>query len=66
MIGIVFPVSRVALSEGRSPQMTGAPSVVKNTWPLLFTFTALVSTTAPVCGLRVQAEGRGVVSRDPS
>ena len=46
VIGIEFPVSRVAVSEGRSPEMTGEPSVVKNTWPLLVTVTALASVGA--------------------
>src|SRR4029077_1687669 len=65
VIGMEFPTSRVALSEGRSPEMTGEPSVVKNTWPLLLTVTALVSVTTPATGSGFSASVGAVVSTAP-
>src|SRR3954465_8730720 len=44
VIGI-GPVYSFAVSDGRSPLITGEPSVVKNTWPLLLTVTEPASVT---------------------
>src|SRR5262245_6901249 len=65
VIGILFPLKNVALSEGRSPLTTGEPSVVKKTWPLLVTLTALVLTTWPATGSGFTDRVGGVVSLPP-
>ena len=53
------------MSEGRSPEITGEPSVVKNTWPLVVTLTEFVSTTVPGTGCGLIARVGAVVSEAP-